>query len=200
MKKPKMIQVVWMGEPLCKIYPHATRWQVLKYNIAMWTRKGLIGVFIAGAIFGVFKTGEYSSSQNPAVAFIDREVSIDKSDVKFKEKIEFLKDDVIEQLRKCESAGHKESDGIIIFDSNEKASIGTLQFQVNTVIHYEKILNGRDITKKEAVLIALDNKKAGDLAKKIIFETKNKAGKDWVNCAKKHNLDAQVDLIKKLEN
>lgn len=114
-------------------------------------------------------------------------------------KIDSLKDDVVAQLMSCESGGHKEEDGIIIFDSNNKASIGQAQFQVNTVIHYSKLLYGKTVTRKEAVLIAIDKDRAAQLTKDIMFKTKNMAGKDWVNCNKKLGLDAQILMIKRLE-
>lgn len=118
---------------------------------------------------------------------------------KMPEKIEALKMDVIQKVSDCERAGHSEDDGIIIFDSNAKASIGVLQFQKATVISYYKRLYGKDISGKDAVMIALDKDKAFALAKDIIFTTKNGVAADWVNCSRKHNLQAQVDLIKTLE-
>lgn len=116
------------------------------------------------------------------------------------EKLAELKADVVKRLMECESAGHPESDGIIIFDSNNKASIGRAQFQKATVIHYMKVLHGEDITAKDAVLIALDDKKAATLAEEIIFTTKSGVESDWYNCSNKGHLQAEVDLIKKLES
>jgi len=107
------------------------------------------------------------------------------------------KADVVARLAACESAGHSEDDGIIIFDTNNRASIGRLQFQKATVIHYMKRLYGQDITAKEAVLIALDTEKAKALATDIIFTTDNDAT-DWLNCSNKLGLGADIKAIKKL--
>lgn len=184
-----------MGERLRDIYPHATKWQVFKWKVRKVIRRVCITVF---AFSVLTLAGAVGSKYFPEVVYQAQAERIVEQD-NFTPKIDELKNKVVEDLRSCESAGHEEDDGIIIFDSNSKASIGTLQFQKNTVIHYYKVLYGQDITPKEAVLIALDNQKSGQLAKDIIFNTKNMAGKDWYNCTKRLNLDSQVLMIKKLE-
>jgi hypothetical protein len=117
----------------------------------------------------------------------------------FDSKIQSIKNKVVEEIKGCEGAGYTEKDGVIIFDSNNKASIGLLQFQKNTVIYYYKVLYGKDITGKEAILIALDDTKATELARDIMFKTGNKAGKDWVTCSRKNDSDSKIDIIKQLE-
>lgn len=195
MKAPKMIKVIYNGQPLKNIYPHATRFQVFKYKLAKIVRKAVIASFILGAIYGAYNAG--MASTDPVIVEATKEVDV--SDTRFKVKIQNLKEGVANQLMKCESAGHSENDGIVIFDSNAKPSIGQFQFQKNTVIHFYKTLYGKTITQKEAVLIALDTEKAKALAIDVMFKTPNKAGKDWIVCNRKNNLDAQIDIIKKLE-
>jgi hypothetical protein len=109
------------------------------------------------------------------------------------------KSKVVDLLQKCESGGRKDEEGIIVWDTNNKPSIGVLQFQPQTVQFYYKKLYGKEITGKEAVLIALDTEKARSLATDIIFTTENGVAKDWVNCTRWHGLDARVQLIKELE-
>ena len=147
--------------------------------------------FLAGAIFGAYKTGE---KQVPLIYAQPETVEVDN----LTPKVEELKSELLADLRSCESQGRTEDDGLIVFDTNSVASIGTLQYQVKTVQHYYKTLYGEDITRKEAILTALDDEKAGELALKIMFESGNKAN-DWLNCARKHNLNARIDLIKQLE-
>lgn len=113
-------------------------------------------------------------------------------------KIDQIKDEALEALKDCENAHYGEDDGIIIFDSNNKASIGEYQFQKDTVIHYEKILNGRDITRKESVLIALDTPKAKKLAHDVIFTTE-KGYTNWKICSEKTGLQKTIEIVKKLE-
>jgi hypothetical protein len=167
-------------------FTRAQRWTI------KWTKRVVFTAFVIGMLYGVFTAGSMSTTAQIVMA---EDTSVEK----YANKIETLKAGVVEQLMSCEGAGYKEDDGIIIFDTNNKASIGLAQFQISTVQHYYKTLYGKTITRKEAVLIALDKQKAKELAQDVMFKTKNKASGDWYNCEKKLNLDAQIDVIKKLE-
>lgn len=136
---------------------------------------------------------QVGSNLYPQTVYAVQEKLTDSLEVKITQ----LKSELVKDLQKCESAGYNENDGILIFDSNKKASIGTLQFQKDTIIHYYKTLYSKDITKKEAVLIALDNEKAEQLASDIIFETE-KGYRNWLNCSNKHGLAERVKFIKGL--
>jgi len=125
---------------------------------------------------------------------------IDVSERLFKDRVEVLKNNIIDTLAQCENKGYT-ADGIqMILDTNHKASIGPLMFQVDTVIHYHKLRTNEKLTKKDAIILALDESRAKDLAKYVLFETPNMAGKDWVNCNKKYGLDEQIKIIKKIAN
>lgn len=169
------------------------KYYVARISIGLKRVMIMMAFFLMGS-YGVLGINHFVTHE-PSVIF-----ARDSSTEIFKTKIEQLKNEVVSDLMDCESAGHKEADGIIIFDTNKKASIGRAQFQVATVIHYYKILYGKDISRKEAVEIALNDDKAAELAKRIGFETNNKFGKDWVNCTVKYDLDKRADLIKQLEN
>lgn len=122
------------------------------------------------------------------IAFADKSMEI---------KVEDLKNEILNTLAKCESAGKKEEDGIAILDSNDRGSYGPFQFQRKTVMHYmEK--KGTPVNGRDAIILALQGDKARELAHYVIFETSAGVANDWVNCNKKHNLQAQVDIIKKL--
>lgn len=114
-------------------------------------------------------------------------------------KIEDIKNEALADLMQCESAGHSEDDGIIIFDTNNEASIGQFQFQRKTVQYYYKSIYNKDISRKEAILIALDTDKAKELAHDIIFKT-DKGYTNWLNCSKKNKLPETLALLDKLEN
>jgi len=184
---------VFFGETRLKdIAVGATKWEVFKYKTTRLIKRLLVASFILGAIVGAFKIGRTTTTP----IFVQAE---DKSSEMYQEKIEGLKDAVMSKLSQCEGGGYKESDGIIIMDTNNKLSIGQFQWQVSSVQHYYKLMTGKDISKKDAVILALNETEARKLAKYVAFETKNKIGKDWVNCNKKHNLDIQVDMIKSME-
>lgn len=125
---------------------------------------------------------------------VEKEVILDN----LTDKINQLKGELVSTLQKCESAGYSEDDGILIYDTNKQVSIGTYQFQKKTVIYYYKTLYGKDITGKEAVLIALDDEKANQLASDVIFKTDNGLS-NWYNCTKKYGLQGRLSIIKELE-
>ena len=176
---------------------HATKWQAFKYRVGIF----LIGkVFRWAVVLGAFgavgyATFMFGAAKYPVTVYAEKPV-----DISLEEKIDEFKAELLATLKKCESQGHKEDDGLIILDTNNKASIGLFQFQITTVQHYEKLLHNREVTRKQAIEIALDEKEATQLASDIIFTTKNGVAKDWVLCSAKHGLTAQLQTIKKLEN
>lgn len=176
-----------MGKRLKDIYPHATRWQVFKYKVRTFFRK----LFILGAFIGIialaFQIGRYAfplTEDAPTGPTIEQ-------------KIETMKWEIVHTIRDTERAGHEEDDGIIIYDTNKKMSIGTYQYQKDTVIYYYKKLYGKDITPKEAVLIALDDKLAGQLTYDVIFK-EPKGWANWYNTSKKHGLEGRIAAIKEI--
>lgn len=110
--------------------------------------------------------------------------------------IESLKDSVIGRLAECETKGRPDAGRVVIVDTNNEVSIGKLQFQPNTVVNYTKLIEGRAIDRKEAIRIALDEARASNLAKKIIFE-KDGLG-NWHGCSRKLKLAPEVKRIRAL--
>ena len=179
------------------VYVGATRYEVIKFRVMRFFRRlvivTVISSTIAGISYGSFQAGR---KLNPIISYADRPVDVSAGI--YADKIESLKDNVVFKLMKCESAGYKESDGVVVLDTNKKFSFGRAQFQLNTVIYYYKTLYKKDITKKDAILIALDDVKAGQLAKDIMFKSKNLAN-DWKNCSDKLGLNNEIEIIKQLE-
>lgn len=106
--------------------------------------------------------------------------------------IEEMKNDVLDRLTKCENPNDKP----IVFDTNGIASVGKFQWQPHSFQHYWLKKTGDKISEKEAVIYALDDAKARELAAYVIFETDNGSKKDWVNCTKWHDLDTLISFIK----
>jgi hypothetical protein len=184
-------QIKWRNQ-----YGSMSKWQIFKWNVKNFLRKVLrwttIAGFTAGTVYIIFMAG---GLLNPVMSYAVQEkiVSSDTLTGKIKE----LQASVVATVKSCESAGMKESDGIIILDTNNKMSIGMLQFQKLTVIYFYKNIYGKDITPKEAVQIALDEDMATQLASDIIFDT-DKGLSNWLNCANKNNLAPKVAVIKEL--
>jgi hypothetical protein len=110
--------------------------------------------------------------------------------------IDTLKDSVVDRLAKCETHGRPDAGSVVVIDTNKEASIGKLQFQAKTVVHYTKLIEGRSIDRKQAVEIALHSEQAASLAKKIIFEKDGLS--NWYVCAKKLGLMPEVKLIQRM--
>jgi hypothetical protein len=83
--------------------------------------------------------------------------------------IEALKDSVVNRLAKCETHGRPDAGSVVVIDTNNEASIGKLQFQAKTVVHYTRLIEGRSIDRKQAVEIALHNEQAASLAKRMSY-------------------------------
>jgi len=124
-------------------------------------------------------------------------------------KIEELKWKLIEDLKKYETPADNRS--LIILDQGDKVpncpedkfSLGVLKFKVCTVKTAYKMYYNKDITKQEAIEIAIDEKKSSELAYNMIFNTVkgDKGIGHWFNSSKKdnNNLKGQLATIKNLE-
>lgn len=110
--------------------------------------------------------------------------------------IELMKGDVLDRLSKCENPQGKP----IVFDTNGVASVGNFQWQPHSFAHYWEKKTGVKLSEKDAVIYALDDTKARELASYVIFETDKGVSKDWVNCSKWHGLQTLVDFIKAHSN
>lgn len=62
----KTVKVFFNGEPLRDVYPHATRWQVVKFKVQRFFRKA----FILSAILGVMAFAGYVAFQKYMVKSI----------------------------------------------------------------------------------------------------------------------------------
>lgn len=212
---------VWMttykrcwGKSVREVFPYRlNNLKVQDYRFSVLAEKVIVvlaafGLAI-GILYGTFQAGRLTAESKITYAKQEIEVEVDKSNELFTKKIDSLKDEVINKLMLCEAPGYKDTDVMVTFDPLESNPTGTklshipsygpLQFKESTVIHYYKLQNGKTLTPKEAVSLALDSKSAKELAKFVIFETKGKVTGDWKHCGEKLNLDSQVDLIKKLE-
>lgn len=187
----KKLKVLFYGKPMREIYPFATRWEVRKYKARRFLFRlfkwSLGAAVVTGAIYGAFITGQYATASNTVV--LDR----------LPGKIQEMKAEVLARLKDCESKGYKESDAPMILDTNKEMSLGKLMFQVKTIQHYEQKLYGKNVTRLEAVGIAFDESAATSLANDIIFKS-GTGNREWVNCFNQKNLQAEVDMVKRLES
>lgn len=201
----KATKLYYNGKRLKDIYVGASKWQVFKYKMRMFFRKVFIMTVALGIIYIAVQFGrayypviKYQSIINTAEA-----EQIDT----LRNKVEALKWEVIDGIKAHESKGYDEDDGLITYDplqsnpsktkKKDIASIGSFQLKQTTIIYYYKKLYNEDITMKEAVLIALDDQKARQLAYDIVF--KADGINNWLNYANKQTTKSKLSIIKELE-
>lgn len=194
MNKNKKIRMYYMGKRMKDVYLHKTKWQLFVLKVKHFIKVCFWCALLVAIIIGIFESGSYLK---PQVVYkqVEKEVILDN----LTGKVNQLKGELVQDIRNCEGGGYVEDDGLIIFDSNKVASIGVYQFQKKTVIHYYKQFYNQELTGKEAILLALDEEKANELATKIIFEAENGLS-NWYNCSKKINGQGRLNIIKELEN
>lgn len=168
-------------------------WKRLKEKVKRFCRKCFIALCIIFAVWLFIKI-IHNVYPNVVYKVVEKEVVIDN----LSEKINQLKGEIISNIKEGESHNAPESAGIIIFDSNKVASIGSYQFQTKTVIYYYKKLYDKTITNKEAILIALDDIKAGELCRDIVFKEKD-GWRNWYNVGKKYGIESKLQVIANLE-
>ena len=157
-----------------------------------FTRKGkflkilALLVLIGGAFAGVSYRFEYDVA--PAV----------HAEPNLEGKIEELKADVVERLKQCESTDATEDDAVINPHDGGSPSFGLLQFKLDTVQRYVKKFDGKDLTRYEALLLAMDEERSRELAERVIFDEIGGVF-NWENCARKENLAPRIEVIRELD-
>lgn len=172
------------------MYPHAVWYQVLWWKTKRACRKAAIVVGFSAALYAAFSIG----LANAQIVYQRGEViEIDKTPQAYAN----AQHEVFMILAACESPGLKKGEDGIIWDANDKASVGPVKFQITTMQHYyPKVFDGKTLTRAEAVTAAMDWEVAEKVANYVWFETDN-GPKDWVNCNNWHKIQEKVDFIKK---
>jgi len=192
----KTIKVFYQGKQLRDVYPHATPWQVFKYRVTKFFIKV---TKVAGFVAVIALSGWIGATYYPKVVLATQEVHVNT----LPEKLDELKMDVVLRLEACESGGTSEPEALITYDPGKTtkkdniASLGSLQFKVPTIQHYVNKLDGKLISKVEAIDIATNREASRQLAKRIIFEEQGGVF-NWLNCSNKLDLKGEVEVIKKL--
>lgn len=160
----------------------------------------MVALIILALVFFAYKATAYVNENNAVQNPLTFTASVAHADILTPAAIEGMKDDIINQLAKCESGGKSETDGITVLDTNGVGSYGALQWQKRSVMHYYKQMTGTEINGRDAIIYAMTPDKARTLAKYVIFDTAAGVENDWVNCNIKLGLQKQIDLIKRHTN
>jgi hypothetical protein len=117
-------------------------------------------------------------------------------------KIEKMKWQIVDDLsNKCEVLGVKDEnkEGIIIWDTNNKASIGAWMFQTATVQYYSEKLRGEKLSTAEANRLALTHSEARQLAYEIIWDEVGGIY-NWRNCMNKLGLKQRIETVRAIDH
>ena len=168
---------------------------------------------LLGLVLMIWGFNLYNYAKPEVITIIEQRIVVRNVGVSLEDKIEDLKESLLDDLLHEEIKGHKNRSLVIVFDPLQKDlakcrqvggvrlycySIGDFNFKTATIQHYYLKLFGIVLTDKEAMLIAMDSELSRELAKKIIFEQSGGIYA-WANSAKKINAVNRVSFIKNLE-
>ena len=112
---------MYMGKPLKKVYPHASKWEVFKYKV----RKFFISLFtwiaLIAILVGIYKIG---GILNPSTIVTTAQV-IQQVEVKAP---------VMERIAKCESPTGHYKNGQVVLLGNKNGSVDIGKYQINNKI------------------------------------------------------------------
>lgn len=164
-------------------------------------------------IIAVYSVGFYFYVQPKTITIHSTEIVVRDVGVSLEDKIEDLKETLLDDLRYEEIKGYENRSLVIVFDPLQKDlakcrevggvrlhcySTGDFNFKVATVQHYYSKFYNETLNDKEAFMIAMDSELSRELAKKVIFEEKGGIY-NWINSSKKINGVSRVTFIKNLE-
>lgn len=149
----KKLKVFWMGKPLKDVYPHATKWQVMKWKVSEFfkacVRFTAKVTFFSGIGYGLFSAGAYF---NPVMMYANSEVVV--------EKVVSTDAPIMDKIAGCESVGSPKSKGIhfdkngqVLVRGNTNRTVDVGRYQINSVWFGKATELGLDVFKEE------DNKK-----------------------------------------
>lgn len=119
----KSLKVYYMGQRLRDVYPHATRWQVLKWRVREFFKLCLrvltwTGLTV-GVLYAVFMTGAYL---NPVVSYAVQEKILEVD----------AQAPVMDRIARCESGNsHFGKNGQVLVMGNTNKSVDVGKYQIN---------------------------------------------------------------------
>lgn len=139
----KSLKIFYLGEHLRDVYPHATKWEVLKFKVRKAFKAALRLSMAGGLLYAAFIAGAYL---NPMVTYATQEkiVTVDSESP------------VMDRIAKCESNGsHYAPSGQVVYNANSNGTVDVGIFQINSIWNKKATEMGLDLTKEE------DNKAFG---------------------------------------
>lgn len=128
------MRLFYMGERLKDIYPHATKWEVVKYKLRMAFKRFMRLCVTALILYGVFIAGGHF---NPTFETVEKFVEIDSHAP------------VMERIAKCESNNTHFKDGQVIFNANKNGSTDIGRYQINSIWNKKATELGFNLSNEE---------------------------------------------------
>lgn len=176
-----------------------TPWQILVERVKRFLGLCLISVIITGVVIVIAVIGRLV---NPKIIYQPqvKEVVLDN----LSSKIDQLKGELIKDIFDNERAGNSEEDALVTWDPDPKrpsvevASIGSCQWKIPTLQESYLKHYGEQLTRKGAILIALDDEKCKEVMTKVIFGEEN-GWRKWFNSGVKVKAQQRLEVIRELE-
>ena len=158
---------------------------------------GILTAIMGFTIYGGYMLGEVRTYTISAE-------TIDSSPAKIQIRITELKNEIVEGLAKCESGNVSQDVGLIVYDNNKKGTLkgkhipshGVMQYKSETAQRHYKGVYGTEISNYDAIILALTNDKAKELAGEAIVKIEGSLW-EWT-CATK-DMGIKVELIRELK-
>ena len=136
-------------------------------KVWMWTKYTMFGLATASVIF--FMGYAYHGDQVSAeVNYIAVPPMSTTSPATIQDKIELLKNNVLDEMNACENPHHlltwNDDNSEHTLPMKDKPSNGDMAYKISTVKREYKILYGKDLTDKDALELALEQDQARALA------------------------------------
>lgn len=128
----KYIKVFWNGEPLKKIYPHATKWEIFKYKLVKFMNFSLKTIVIALSLAIAYQMG----TLNPIVKTVFAEKIVEVETIP----------PIMQKIARCESGGIHKKNGQVIFNSNTNKTVDIGKYQINSIWNKKATELGLDLT------------------------------------------------------
>lgn len=132
-----------MGKHLKDIYPHATKFQVMRYRFNKFMEKVILVAFFLGIVYGAFETGKMVAESQVTHANVE---VVKEVEVKSKEL-----PPVLQRIIKCESGGkHYDKNGQVLMRANNNKTVDIGIGQINEFYWGKKATElGYDLTNEQ---------------------------------------------------
>lgn len=152
------MKVFYNGKRLKDVYPHATRWQVIKFKVKRFFRKVAIVTAFGAFLYVAFFFGK-TFYPNVTYAVQEKVVTVESE----------KESPVLERIAKCESGGiHYDKRGQVLAVGNKDKTVDIGKYQINNY-HWGA----------KATELGLDLYKEADNKKMAEWIYQNRGTVDW---------------------